>query len=563
MASLSDAPLHAQSIRRSVTVPVSLTARPHRRSVSFQPSENDLFYHPAAKVVHFAPRAVAPIPSSTAPSDFDYPVDAVETLPWRSPTERTVAFAPLRLEKLHGLAVFLKCGSVVHAILKNSQCWCVDGESTFVLRIRPLTYYRIELPNITEEDKGYVTALKAVLPTVLRYEITPCPFKRGFTVSIPETAKAPRPKKAWRPKGRRESAPIYSLLTREKSPTRAVADLAPDVLSAGEETDGNLTDDSSLLTRGSNSTLLETIPDDNEANEPSSLELSAGAQSVHPHTNPVPRVAEPPRRSVSEARPSFPTLLARFDDRSEPPAVPDLPLASSVESFHSLEPRSPLESDSRESRSPLEFDSPSEISAPVSFDETTPPPDAPRGVSENPTGGPKTLLGVDSSDRFFSAPRDSLHSRLTATPSPIGSSDRKSSVSAESARSTESNPYLSDMSAEFRRRSRASRAREVSPMPPPSILVTSGAPDPDAASILHKTCTLVLVPPIQLLIVLLHIAARIVIGPGGKGAIGDLDRKFECQITNSQEAVDDFDLPLALDCPRRRSEGPPDPWKFD
>lgn len=553
MASLSDAPPHAQSIRRSVTMPVSLTARPHRRSVSFQPSENDLFYHPAAKVVHFAPRAVTPIPSSTTPSDFDYPVDAVETLPWRSPTERTVAFAPLRLEKLHGLAVFLKCGSVVHAILKNSQCWCVDGESTFVLRIRPLTYYRIELPDITEEDKGYVTALKVVLPTILRYEITPCPFKRGFTVPIPEAAKAPRPKKAWRPKGRRESAPIYSLLTREKSPTRAVAELAPDVLSAGEETDGNLTDDSSLLTRGSNSTLLETIPDDDEVNEPSSLEPSAGAQSAHPpYTNPALRVAEPLRRSVSEAQPSFPTLLARFDDRSEPPAVPDLPLASSVESFHSLESRSPLESDPS-----------AEISAPVSFDETTPPPDGPRGVSGAPSGGPKTLLEVDDSDRFFSAPRDSPHSRLSATPSPVGSSDRKSSVSAESARSTESNPYLSDMSAEFRRRSRASRAREVSPMPPPSILVTSGAPDPDAASILHKTCTLVLVPPIQLLIVLLHIAARIVIGPGGNGAIGDLDRKFECQITNSQEAVDDFDLPLALDCPRRGSEGPPDPWKFD
>ncbi|PKY05921.1 hypothetical protein P168DRAFT_289328, partial [Aspergillus campestris IBT 28561] len=550
MASLSDAPPHAQSIRRSVTLPVSLTARPHRRSVSFQPSENDLFYHPAAKVVHFAPRAVAPIPSSTAPSDFDYPVDAVETLPWRSPTERTVAFAPLRLEKIHGLAVFLKCGSVVHAILKNSQCWCVDGESTFVLRIRPLTYYRIELPNITEEDRGYVTALKTALPTILRYEITPCPFKRGFTVPIPEAAKAPRPKKAWRPKGRRESAPIYSLPTREKSPARAMAELAPDVLSAGEETDGNLTDDSSLLTRGSNSTLLETIPDDNEANEPS-LEPSAGAQSTHPHTNPAPRVAEPLRRSVSEAQPSFPTLLARFDDRSERPAVPDLPLASSVEPFHSLEPRSPLESDS-----------PSEISAPVSFGETTPPPDVPRGASENPSGGLKTLLEVDDSERFFSAPRDSPHCHLTATPSPVGSSDRKSSVSAESTRSTESNPYLSDMSAEFRRRSRASRAREVSPMPPPSILVTSGAPDPDAESILHKTCTLVLVPPIQLLIVLLHIAARIVIGPQGKGAIGDLDRKFECQITNSQEAVDDFDLPLALDCPRRGSEGPPDPWKF-
>jgi hypothetical protein len=99
MSDTSDAPLpQTQSLRRSATLPSKLITRPRRQSESLRPSENDLFYHPSAKVVHFAPRALAPIPSSTAPSDFDYPVDTVETLPWRSPTERTVALGPLRLD---------------------------------------------------------------------------------------------------------------------------------------------------------------------------------------------------------------------------------------------------------------------------------------------------------------------------------------------------------------------------------------------------------------------------------------------------------------------------------
>ncbi|PWY90936.1 hypothetical protein BO70DRAFT_358399 [Aspergillus heteromorphus CBS 117.55] len=560
MSNLSDAPPQTLSIRRSATLPSKLNPRTRRQSESFRPSENDLFYHPAAKVVHFSPRALAPIPSSTAPSDFDYPVDTVETLPWRSPTERTVAFAPLRLESIQGLTVFLKCGNVVHAILKNSQCWCVDGESTFVLRIRPLTYYRIELPNDSDDNKGLVAEIKDVLPRVLRYEVTPCPFKRGFTVEIPEEAKAPRRKRAWRPKGRRESAPINSgyvqgLLSKE---------FARD---SGDDTDGNATDDSGF-TRGSNSTALETIPDEDpepqtesaeetepmQAAEPAQAEAapaSEPAQTADPaQTEPVrsfdpsppsePQPSAPvdlPRRSVQETEQSFQTLLARFEDSSEQ-VDPDMSFSSSVESFHSLSALPELDACSEPTTESTDNFQNENSDSPSSEDQS------------GETGRSRLSVYVDCWDNLspsqnaedFSEEPKPTQNTVSDIPRPV---NRHSMA--------DSNPNLSSMSVEFRRRSRASREREVSPMPPASTLALTRPPKHDAASLIHKTCALVLVPPIQLLVVLIHIAARIVIGPALNSAMGELNRKIEYEIASTRETVDDFDLPLP-DCSRSSSE---------
>ncbi|KAL3469091.1 inheritance of peroxisomes protein 1-domain-containing protein [Aspergillus californicus] len=488
--------------RRSLTLPTRLN-RSIQRSTDSKRSESDLFYHPSAKVVHFSPRSIAPIPSSTAPSDFDYPVDTVETLPWRSPTERTVAFAPLRLENVHGLTVFLKCGSVVHAILKNSQCWCVDGISTFVLRIRPLTYYRIELPNDTEDDHLLVMQMKDALPKVLRYEVTPCPFKRGFTIEIPEEARAPRPKKAWRPKGRRESAPIQSNYHRESLISQGFATL--DSLS-GEDTDGTATDGSSLAPRTS-SLILETIPDESEQPEPIN----------------IPMPIELPKRSVAETQQSFQTLLARFEDTPEPQDRPELSFSSSVDSFHSADltpepyitPPSPMLSDNTH----------------VEDIDSLKPPLQPQQSTD------RVFISTDSAESLSPEQEFSLP---------------WSPDSFSSAKSTDSNTNLASMSIEFRRRSKASREREISPMPPVSTLMLA-IPKQDATSLIQKTCALVLVPPIQLLIVLIHIAARIVIGPAHNSPVGALDRKLERQLSDSLQPVDDYDLPLAPDCLRKPS----------
>ncbi|RAL10297.1 uncharacterized protein BO97DRAFT_407005 [Aspergillus homomorphus CBS 101889] len=535
MSDSSDAPLpQTSSIRRSATLPTKLNPRTRRHSESVKPSENDLFYHPSAKVVHFAPRALAPIPSSTAPADFDYPVDTVETLPWRSPTERTVALAPLRLENVHGLTVFLKCGNVVHAILKNSQCWCVDGESTFVLRIRPLTYYRIELPNEVEDDKRLVVEMKNVLPKILRYEVTPCPFKRGFTVEIPEEAKAPRRKRAWRPKGRRESAPVSSIFKQDM--LKPKDDLAADFPSAGEDTDGDATDDSGFTTRGSNSTILETIADDNELPDPV------------PISEPVQHSSQ----SAVETKQSFQTLLARFEDSSEDQVDPEFSFSSSVESFHSLGPSFTAIPDLDTCSTPAssENDDQYEIE---SGDAHSSSGDS--HLPESKRSHNRVSVYVDCWDHM--SPTEELardFSEHEAKPIPI-TSNRPTSAPEPSgaASSNESNSNLSSMSAEFRRRSRASRQREVSPMPPPSTLTLAKPEKHDAASLIHKTASLVLVPPIQLMVVLIHIAARIVIGPAMNSTMGELKRNIEDQLAESQDTVDDFDLPLP-DCFRRTEE---------
>ncbi|CAI7589458.1 unnamed protein product [Penicillium palitans] len=308
-----------QSLRRSLTLPTKLNPLAQRRSSVPNTPEHVIFYHPSAKIVHFSPRALAPIPSSSAPSDFDYPVDTIETLPWRSATERTVATAPLRLEKVHGSTAFLKCGNVVHAILKNSQCWCVDGVSKFVLRIRPLTYYRIEIPYETEDDQSLVRDLKIALPTVLRYEVTPCPFKRAFSVELPTDAMAPRRKKAWQPKDRRERIPTVLEPPRETPSPSSIRSDCIDSVSTGDDTDGNLTDDSCFTSNKANSTILESIPDDQESSPVDAL-------------SPSPYLG-PPRRSVSEVPQTFTSLLAKFeatsvsgdDDEFEPVLKPEYP----------------------------------------------------------------------------------------------------------------------------------------------------------------------------------------------------------------------------------------------
>ena len=114
------------------------------------------------------------------------------------------------IEKIRGSTNFLKSGTKpLHALMKNSQCWCVDDESTLVMRVGRLKYYRIELPYATEEDKAKVQQLKDVLKRILRFEATPCPFKRGFHVDLPESATTPHRKAPWKVKaGSLLSSPV-------------------------------------------------------------------------------------------------------------------------------------------------------------------------------------------------------------------------------------------------------------------------------------------------------------------------------------------------------------------
>jgi hypothetical protein len=100
------------------------------------------------------------------------------------------------------------------------------------MRVLPNTYYRIELPGITQEDLEHVELLKKTLAKVLYYERTACPFQRGFGHDLPEMpsrnsrrlsrefiepAKRWTLNKVWRPEGAGLEEPQLLHATRSTS----------------------------------------------------------------------------------------------------------------------------------------------------------------------------------------------------------------------------------------------------------------------------------------------------------------------------------------------------------
>jgi hypothetical protein len=111
---------------------------------------------------------------------------------------------------------FLNCVNALRPILPKSQAWCVDGDSKFVLQIRPPQYWRIEVPNKSADEKLQIEELKKVLGEVLRFEKTPCPFQRDFTVELPEPPQTPIKKRPWRPV---ERPKVFTSSSSEEVPT--------------------------------------------------------------------------------------------------------------------------------------------------------------------------------------------------------------------------------------------------------------------------------------------------------------------------------------------------------
>ena len=178
------------ALNRSFTVPSKL-ATSSRTAPAAEIGAADgietLYVHPNASIVKFSTAGPGSRPSSSAGS----PRSSLGqqnggTLPWASPTERTIAAGPLEIYRVPGSVSFLHSGALLHAILPRSQCWCVDGVSKFAFRVLPDTYYRIELPGHTPEDFEKVEEMKVTLSKVLFYEKTACPFARTFSVELPE-----------------------------------------------------------------------------------------------------------------------------------------------------------------------------------------------------------------------------------------------------------------------------------------------------------------------------------------------------------------------------------------
>lgn len=534
---------------RSFTAPTrsTKTSLPPR-DAGVQGAET-LFAHPAGKIVSFSSNAskLTRRHSSVSDTKSDFQDDPIGTLPWASTTERTIAAGPLQIYRVLGSVAFLNSGTTLHPVLAKSQCWCVDGVSKFVLRIRPNTYYRIELPHESRQDEEKVEELKRVLPKILQYEVTPCPFKRGFTVDLPDAPETPVQKRPWRPK-----LPVQPLrqdisheidqldeLTEVSSKEEYPEDIgvfhAPSVEAGPFEPEPTIpTDAGKTSTSSEEPHVAEHIEHYNKGSAGSVFDDSPDLKTPR---RPKPlrtwrTVTAPPQLSLRTSPPST-------SDAEAFPAPLDLDrqlsVSSSIESFHSFHsPISPLAPSPTSSNSSpeqwaagdLSYVKPRGHARDVSEVTITAHPPSQRW--DMPEDDTTTTSGYESAHSHTSPP--SPPRTPTTLPPSISSSSLYSSSSATPAPLTEP---PTPKQIRLRRARRHPRAR--SPLPSSTNLYSPYSPGSHhsvsghhlTTAILQRTCSLLLGPPIQLIALMLRIAGKIasgmfqgsvcgVMGEGGK-----------------------------------------------
>ncbi|KAL8767111.1 MAG: hypothetical protein Q9209_006273 [Squamulea sp. 1 TL-2023] len=548
---LPPTPDQPPTIRRLFTAPLPKTS-PFPKDIVDEDAET-LYAHNAGKIVSFSP----PITGTRRHSSVEQGHVALQhepigTLPWASTTESTIAAGPLRIYRVLGSVAFLKSGTTLKPILAKSQCWCVDGESKFVLPVGPYTFYRIELPNSTAEDRAKVEDFKRMLAKVLQYETTPCPFKRGFTVDLPEKPKTPVRKKPWKP---RERPPPGSMPERSrktewqhrlwgKSPVLAERPSTSDVPLGGEEECLDEYTDSVLEDSAGNSELSQ----DSEAIDDSDLTpkhlTRVGRDAIDPYKTPTrPRTLKTGRATTAPPQLSLRTTPPS-DSSNEDLQRQDLPgdvdsLSSSVDSFHSFHsfhsPISPLPPSPRFREHPM-----------------LSPSDGPDGIAIPKTRNHKRddselTITVDSDDLWdqpgsitLDQAADPVSPKIPQTP-PL--------VCDTTSQSEENSPEIITLSSvKIRPRLRKSERRSQSPLPSPANIYSPSSRLSGhhlTITILQKTCSMLLGPPVSLVALMLNIASRIMNGTYDGFPLGYVgsSHKIPCSwdFSDTEQATDDED----------------------
>ncbi|KAI4260332.1 MAG: hypothetical protein L6R42_004094 [Xanthoria sp. 1 TBL-2021] len=541
-------PDHPPTIRRLFTAPLPKTSR-SIRDLAEEDAET-LYAHNAGKIVSFSP----PISGTRRHSSVEQGHVALQdepvgTLPWASATERTIAAGPLRIYRVLGSVAFLKSGATLKPILAKSQCWCVDGDSKFVLPVGPHTFYRIELPNATADDRAKVEDFKRMLPKVLQYETTPCPFKRDFTIHLPEKPLTPVRNKPWRPREplRPESTPDVSRKTEwqhrlwGKPPMLAEPPSMVDgAIEREEECADEYTDSLPEDSPGSSEPSQDSEATDDSDLTPRHL-TNPGPEPIDPFKTPTrPRtlktgraITAPPQLSLRTTPPSDTTE----NDVRKPDIHEDTDsLSSSVESFHSFHsPISPLPPSPHSLGRPM-------LSSSEDLD----------GIAVPKTRNHRR----DDSERTVTADSDDFWDKTdsialddagdTASPKIPQTPPLLSDTTSQSEGN--SPEIITPSSVEPLPRLRKSRRRSQSPLPSPANVYSPSSRLSGhhlTTAILQKTCSMLLGPPVSLVALMLNIASRIMNGTYDGFPLGyaGSSQKIPCawDFSDTDHATDDED----------------------
>lgn len=432
----------------------------------------------------------------------------------------STASGSLRIYRVLGSVAFLHSGTrFLKPILTKSQCWCVDGESKFVLQAGPHTYYRIELPYTNPDDRVKVEEFKGTLGKVLQYETTPCPFKRGFTVDLPEKPRTPVRKRPWKARERPPPAPATGQSVRSEGKVRMWEKAPAFVMPLAAIADLNIVDADEEEGMGD---YTDSVPEESAESSEAGHDSESTNDSEMTPRNPVvhdrqeyDRYQTPTRQrplNTGRAITAPPQLSLRTTSSSDS-ASEDLrhqdvleetsSLSSSVDSFHSFHsPISPLPLSPRFDQRPL--------SPQLSDDE---------GIANRKTRNHKrddselTVTAESGSSLTDSEPtalQEALELPLPELP------HTPTLISDTTSQSEEPSPEaITPSSVQLRRRTKHSRGRSQSPLPSPANLYSPSSRLSGhhlTTAILQKTCSMLLGPPISLVALMLNIASRIMNG---------------------------------------------------
>lgn len=470
---------------------------------------------------------------------------------------------------------FLNSGTLLHTIFPRSQCWCVDGQSVFVLRIRQDSYYRIELPYDTEQDKEQIGQFTSVLSQVLQYERTQSPFARSSEVGLPERPKTPPRKhlkkvptqkvkkwtfdKTWVPQNEQrpsssgfEGSDAGTASSYEEDDRSSVCTDGSEMMPDLHETSTRAT--SSMpppLTRPYKQTTTRRL----SISERVSMLQGTGTRSV---TAPVAtarnvsamsmeRIPESPRADETQIEAQKPVLERHVSEADS--------LASSADSFYSVQttpfasPSPPYLDAEPDLRNPWAEIFPEQKDARETRGRSTHRRQRSEITVRAPSGGvimeaaPTTPTGP--THRAATSIDDARPSSAPSTPPLVSDSDDDSFELPGLDIATPPDAIR------MKRLTGASQRRAFSPMPPSKNLFIPSKPTVSrqlTSALVRKTCELVLGPPSHLVSLMLRIAASIS-NFGFSAYRVRREEKIPCSWESDDDAEwpdeDDFGIPLS------------------
>ena len=427
-------------------------------------------------------------------------------------------------------------------------------------------------------DELKVGEFKTVLAKVLQYEVTPCPFKRGFTVDLPDLPTTPVQKRPWRPKTKLEITPEKTVeefekfdfgleSPRSRSP-RVGKDIVDGTMKPTKKAPGN---DLVLSREGSNS----ESDNEHDIEAVDDTESSAGDEvgTFQEDDMDLKTPTRPKSLTAGRAVTAPPHLTIRTKSSSNI-AADELPkselkeespsLSSSVDSFHSF--HSPISPLAPSPKFPTFESPPPECSPGIDMPRARPHKRDPSDITVTADASEFwDLTSIRSSSQAtYHSPPD-----LPGTPPLIDD--------AASDDETWPEAVTPSPTKELRRRRFRSTVRGQSPPPPSVNLYSPYSPRAHMSghhlttAILQRTCSLLLGPPVQLVALMLRIAAKIAKGAfrGSSFGFGEGGQKIPCSwdfSDGSDDNDDEDDYGVQLSRPTSKTQGPKEiagSWEID